>query len=142
MRTPLTLNALALLGGLLVFHSCAQWPSDGWLLGLAPATWLLLRGGYWQPAGWFMLGLLWPLLWINPIQLQLPADWETEDVSAQGWIASLPEPVGQRDVRFEFGSVELSRNGRTVPLTGRLQLTWYDAPPAPLQVGATDAQCP
>ena len=135
MRTPLTLNALALLGGLLVFHSCAQWPSDGWLLGLAPATWLLLRGGYWQPAGWFMLGLLWPLLWINPIQLQLPADWETEDVSAQGWIASLPEPVGQRDVRFEFGSVELSRNGRTVPLTGRLQLTWYDAPPAPLQVG-------
>jgi len=135
MRLALSLKAVFLLGGLLVFHNQADWPSESWLLGLIPALWLLFRGGRWQLIGWFMLGMTWPLLWISPIQLQLPLDWETEDVVAQGWIATLPERLGQHDMRFELAEVSLSRNGQSIALQGRVQLTWYKVPTAHPQVG-------
>ena len=137
MLKPVPLNALSLLGGMLLFHSSSTWP-DVWLLAGLPAAFLLLfsSGALRRLLGWFLLGSLWPLLWLAPIHLQLPPDWEMEDVTAQGRIASLPERV-VRGIRFELDEVNLQRNGHHLPLKGRLQLTWYNTPIHQLQVGET-----
>lgn len=127
MLATLPVYAACLLAGMMLAYS-TEW-SQYWLAGLVLIPWLLYQswGSTGRILGWLLLGLLWPLLWLQPYHLQIPTKWENQTLLAEGWIASIPEPA-YRSTRFELADVKLQHDGHTLPLQGRLQLSWYNAP--------------
>ncbi len=126
-------GTIAFFAGLLALHAQIELPVRGWALVLP-----LLLAAAWHP--WARLpalmaaGFCWGLLWAEPdFAVQLPPQAEGVDLDVQGWVASLPGTVS-RGRRFLLEVATLSRDGQSIPLQGRLQLTWYENPP-PLQVG-------
>ncbi|HXH04065.1 MAG TPA: DNA internalization-related competence protein ComEC/Rec2 [Candidatus Competibacteraceae bacterium] len=123
-------GTIAFLLGLLALHHQASLPAPGWALLLPLLPLPVLRWRWLRLPAWSIAGFLWGLLWAQPGP---PLPEAERDLHVEGWIATLPQPLG-RGVRFHLQSLRLTLDGRDIPWDGRLQLTWYDDPP-PLQVG-------
>src|SRR5512147_332140 len=128
------LGALALLCGMLLFHSLAEVPDRHWVWALPT----VLALGYYLPClrlpAWGLAGFLWALWRSEPLLLhQLPLELEGADLRVSGWVASIPFKK-QHSTRFLLTVATLQQSDVTIPFQGHLQLNWYDPSP-PLQVG-------
>jgi len=128
------LGALALLCGMLLFHSLAQAPDHHWAWALPG----VLALGYYVPClrlpAWGLAGFLWALLRSDPLLLsQLPPELEATDLRVTGWVASIPLKQ-QRSTRFLLTVATLQQGDVAIPFHGQLRLNWYDPSP-PLQIG-------
>ncbi|MFO1433528.1 MAG: DNA internalization-related competence protein ComEC/Rec2 [Candidatus Competibacteraceae bacterium] len=128
------LGALALLCGMLLFHSLAEAPDRHWIWALPG----VLALGYYLPClrlpAWGLAGFLWALWRSEPLLLsQLPSELEGADLRVSGWVASIPFKQ-QHSTRFLLTVDTLYRDDTVIPFHGQLRLNWYDPSP-PLQVG-------
>ena len=128
------LGALALLCGMLLFHSLAEAPDRHWAWALPG----VLALGYYVPClrlpAWGLAGFLWALLRSDPLLLsQLPLELEATDLRVTGWVASIPLKK-QHSTRFLLTVATLQQGDVAIPFHGQLRLNWYDPSP-PLQVG-------
>ena len=128
------LGTIAFLIGILAFHTwIEELPERWWGLGLAGAVLLIGYVPWLRLPAWGLAGFLWALIGVAPSPSQLPAELESVDLWAEGWVASIPETF-YRSTRFQLAVGELRHGNTRLPLTGRLRLSWYNTPP-PLQVG-------
>ena len=122
---------LLFLCGLLLFQQQSDLPNAWYLLVVLPTLWALHRGGYWRWPACLAAGFLWAWLWALPaLHLQLPAELEKVDLQVEGWVASIPKRFS-RSTRFLFRVQTLRYGERRLPFSGKLRLSWYQAP-APL----------
>lgn len=127
---------VALLLGVLAVQCWPALPAGGCLataviasLALAVAFWCRRR---WRLLGWVALGLGWAMLhgaWA--MQARPSPALEGEDLVAIGRVLDLPDtrPDG---TRFTLAVQSATLDGRPVALHGRIQVAWYEGPPAVL----------
>lgn len=130
---PVSVIALALLGGVLAVQGLPSLPSPAWTAVLAFAAlgagwrWPRLRG-----LAIFALGFAW-CAWRADAALQarLPRDLEGRDFEVVGVVDELP--VMRADAtRFSLRAEQALLDGAPVALRGRIRLSWYGPAPADL----------
>jgi competence protein ComEC len=111
-----------------------------WLPTLPPAAWsvlpgliVLLASRRWRFLGLpavVLLGAAWAI-WRGALalDLRLPRELEGRDFDAVGTVVELP--LARSDAtRFVLDAEHATLDGKTVPLHGRVRLSWYDEAPA------------
>jgi competence protein ComEC len=128
-------GTLAFFFGILIYHVLPESPSPWWAL-LLPVAVVALGCRWLRLSGLAAAGFLWVLLWVAlNAELPLPSRLESADLTAEGWVASLPEPANRR-VRFQLAVKALSDpSGAEIPFTGTIQLSWYADQPPMLRIG-------
>jgi len=125
MRT----GAIAYLGGILLLLQLPELPDVRWCLLLLALIPLLPLAGKLRILFVFLCGFLSALWHANSIvSSTIPAQFEGRDLTAIGIIDSLPRQTASGS-RFHFFIEELSTDGRVIPLSGRVQLSWYGRTP-------------
>lgn len=128
------LGVIAFLGGVVFVHTLAAAPNPWWVLGLPFMAVIMVYVPALRLFAWCGAGSLWTIIWIaGNAQTGFPVALESADLTAEGWIASIPEPSYRR-TRLQLQVISLSQGDVRLPFTGRLRLTWYDNPPS-LRVG-------
>ena len=127
------LGIIAVLTGILVFHSLPELPESGWGAGLSGLMLVALAIPLLRLLGLALAGFIWALLWVSPGQMQLPEQWESVDLEVEGWVLPIPETF-YRSARFYLAVDSLRQADVSIPFRGRLRLSWYEDPPA-LRVG-------
>ncbi|WP_300615986.1 DNA internalization-related competence protein ComEC/Rec2 [Dokdonella sp.] len=122
-------SALALLCGALAVHAVPILPPR-WLDALLAAAGAsaLLHPRFRFP-GFVLLGFAWCAFRADlALDARLPRDLEGRDFTVVGSVDELP--VRREDaVRFGFRVEQAVLDGETIPLHGRLRLSWYGAAP-------------
>jgi competence protein ComEC len=127
-------GAIAFLAGVLVFFNLPELPNPWWSAALPAVLIASVRLPGLRPLIWLGTGFFWTLFWVYLFfPPAFPEDWETVDLGAEGWVASIPE-VLQRGTRFRFQVETLRRGDILLPFAGALRLSWYNGSPA-LKVG-------
>ena len=115
----------ALVAGVVLVQQWASLPDPrwGWLL---PLLLLALRVAALRLVAALGIGVLWALLYAH-LQLRggIAAELEGVDLEVVGVVASLPD-VTSRRTRFHFAVEQMSRDGESLPLPGRIRIACYD----------------
>jgi competence protein ComEC len=99
----------------------------GWPIALVCGSSLLLawRWPRLLPLTAFLLGLGWSHLSCGPLlATPFPADLTNQDLEVEGRVSGLPDGYGD-GVRFLLAPEQVLHDGRSVPINGRLRLSWY-----------------
>jgi competence protein ComEC len=122
-------GAIAYLGGILLLLQLPELPDVSWCLLLLPLIPLVLLADRLRIIAVFLCAFLLSLWHANSIVSRtIPVQFEGLDLSAIGVISSLPKQTLSGN-RFTFTIENLSAGGLAVPLTGKVQLSWYNGVP-------------
>ncbi|MEO8746476.1 MAG: DNA internalization-related competence protein ComEC/Rec2 [Rhodanobacter sp.] len=120
--------ALALLGGVLTVQWLPVLPSLWWTVaGLLPAALMVcvVRRWYWLLFALFGVG--WAVYQGTAgMDARLPRQLEGGDFQVVGTVVDLPDSRVDA-ARFLLNVERATRNGRRIPLRGKITVSWYDA---------------
>ena len=126
----MVLSAIAFLLGILACLQLQELPPIYW----AGALFLLIPAAYWirplRLPSLILIGFLWAVFqghWI--LSSELSPELEKRELTAVGYIASLPQDHGEA-VRFEFDIDTLLLDGQAVAAPSRVRLSWFDGHPS------------
>jgi competence protein ComEC len=129
-------GTLVLLAGILILQTQAVLPSVWWLglLPIAVAGIFVCRRHALKLVCCLLAGFLWAQFQAaGLLQQRLPLALNNKNLQVRGFIASLPERVGDR-TRFEFDISEIN-SPQLTHYPHRVRLSWYSDSPVALQPG-------
>ncbi|MCK9367364.1 MAG: DNA internalization-related competence protein ComEC/Rec2 [Metallibacterium scheffleri] len=126
-------HALAALAGVVGAALLPRLPPPWMVLACALSgliLLLLLRMSRLRLLGVLLLAFAWTAgMATLVLHARLPPQLQGQDLHIEGRVVGLPEAAADAQ-RFDLAIEHASRNGRTLPLHGRVRLSWFGAAPA------------